>query len=85
VEGRHQEDDVKAHRFVIGVTCYWHHEHEKCARCGQMDKPDDPEKPCHLHHDERLDRLRMWVHPERLEHIRIARSLGLDPNAEFKL
>jgi len=73
------------HRFVIGVTCYWHHEYETCAKCGEGDKPDDPQLLEHLHHDEGLDMLRRWVHPERLEHIRIAKSLGLDQNREFEL
>jgi len=68
---------IEQHEFVIGLTCYWHHEHEVCVRCGQPDKPDDPRKPFHLPHDEGLDRLRRLIHPEHHERERWAREAGL--------
>jgi len=54
----------ETHAFLVGDTCYWHHEHEQCAHCGRWDKPDDPELPFHTHHDENADRLRQSWHPE---------------------
>ena len=55
---------IRTHQFVIGPACYWHHEWERCAHCGRLDKPDDPDLPFHLHHDEELEALRQRLHPE---------------------
>ena len=59
------------HQFVIGVTCYWHHEWEVCSKCGRPDKPDDPQLDCHTHHNEDLNCLRMLIHPAHLEHVKM--------------
>ena len=60
---------MKQHKFLIEDTCYFHHEWERCAVCGRLDRPDDPELKFHSHHDEDLERVRMEKHPEHPAHI----------------
>ena len=58
---------MKQHPFLIERTCFWHHEWEICGECGEGDKPDDPQKPFHLHHDEEVERQRQ-IHAPRQWH-----------------
>jgi len=59
------EGTVETHEFLIKDTCFWHHEWETCGVCGIGDKPDDPQKPFHLHHDQEVERQRQIAAPRQ--------------------
>lgn len=60
---------MTTHPFLIGDTCYWHHEWEGCGVCGQADKPDEPELPQHTHHDEAVEIARQKAHRAHPAHV----------------
>lgn len=56
---------MKQHPFLVTETCFWHHEYEVCGECGVPDKPDEPLRPFHLHHDEAIELERQQAMPRQ--------------------